>query len=302
MLCGVVDIGSNTVRLNVYRYENNNINIMFSKKETLGLVFYIKKGKLTNEGIKKLVAVLKEIKEDLKYFKIKNYRFFSTASLRNIENRGEVIEIIEDQVAIEIDVLSGEEEGTLSFCGSISTIKKDKGILIDVGGGSVEVVIFKDRKIKERHSIPVGSLKVYNKYVSGMIPNKEEINLIKKIMYSKLDKIGFNEAKIHFMCGVGGSIRAIGKMLVDFNLQEENYDLIDLKLLNNLKEELRHDNKITYNKILQVKPSRIHTLVPTIIIVESIASYFGCDQLQISEFSVREGYLFKKMLDRCQNV
>ena len=54
-----------------------------------------------------------------------------------------------------------------------------------------------------------------------MIPNKEEINLIKKIMYSKLDKIGFNEAKIHFMCGVGGSIRAIGKMLVDFNLQEE---------------------------------------------------------------------------------
>lgn len=299
MLCGVVDIGSNTVRLNVYRHENNNINIMFSKKETLGLVFYIKNRKLTNEGIEKLVAFLKEIKEDLEYFKIKNYRFFSTASLRNIENRDEVIEIIEDQVAIEIDVLSGEEEGTLSFCGSISTIKKDEGILIDVGGGSVEVVIFKDRKIKERHSIPVGSLKVYNKYVSGMIPNKEEINLIKKIMYSKLDKIGFNEAKIHFMCGVGGSIRAIGKMLVDLHLQEENYDLIDLKLLNNLKEELRHDNKITYNKILQVKPSRIHTLVPTIIIVESIASYFGCDQLQISEFSVREGYLFKKMLDRC---
>nr|WP_319373857.1 phosphatase [uncultured Methanobacterium sp.] len=302
MLYGVVDIGSNTVRLNVYRYENNKISVMFSNKENLGLVFYIKNKKLTDEGVEKLVSVLKEMKNDLDYFKIKNYSFFSTASLRNIENRAEVIGIIKNKVNIEIDVLSGEEEGTLSFCGSISTMKKDNGILIDVGGGSVEVVIFRDRKIKEKYSIPLGSLKIYNKYVSGMIPNKEESNLIKETVYSKLDKMDFNEEKIPFMCGVGGSIRAMGKMIIDLHLQDKNYNLIDLKLLNRLKEELKYDNKDTYNKILHVKPSRIHTLVPTLIIVESIASYFGCDQLQISEFSVREGYLFKKMLNRCQNV
>ena len=54
MLYGIVDIGSNTVRLNVYHCENNDIRVMFSKKENLGLAFYIKKGKLTNKGIKKL--------------------------------------------------------------------------------------------------------------------------------------------------------------------------------------------------------------------------------------------------------
>lgn len=302
MLYGVVDIGSNTVRLNVYRYENNKISVMFSNKENLGLVFYIKNEELTDEGVEKLVSVLKEMKNDLDYFKIKNYSFFSTASLRNIENRDEVIGIIKNKVNIEIDVLSGEEEGALSFCGSISTIKKDNGILIDVGGGSVEIVLFKNRKINERYSIPIGSLKIYNRYVSGMVPNKEESNLIKETMHSKLDKMDFNEEKIPFMCGVGGSIRAMGKMIIDLHLQDKNYNLIDLKLLNRLKEELKYDNKDTYNKILHVKPSRIHTLVPTLIIVESIASYFGCDQLQISEFSVREGYLFKKMLNRCQNV
>jgi exopolyphosphatase / guanosine-5'-triphosphate,3'-diphosphate pyrophosphatase len=302
MLYGVIDIGSNTVRLNVYRYENNNIRVMFSKKENLGLIFYIKKGNLINEGVEKLVSVLKELKNDLDYFKIKNYSFFSTASLRNIENRADVIQIIEDKINIKIDVLSGEEEGELSFCGSIFNIKKDDGILIDVGGGSVEIVLFKNRKITEKYSIPIGSLKIYNNYVSEMIPNEEESNLIKEKIYSKLDKIVFNEEKILFMCGVGGSIRAIGKMLVDLHLHEKEDDLINVELLKQLKEELIHNNKDTYNKILHVKPSRIHTLVPSLIIIESITSYFGCEELQISKFSVREGYLFKKMLNRCQNV
>lgn len=307
MLYGIVDIGSNTVRLNVYHCKNNDIRVMFSKKENLGLVFYIKKGKLTNKGIKKLVTLLNEMKADLDYLEIKEY-FFSTASLRNIENHAEVIQIIKDEVNIEIDILSGEEEGELSFCGSISTIKKDNGILIDLGGGSVEIVLFKNKKITEKYSIPVGSLKMYNEYVSDMIPNKKERNLIKERIYFELEKSDLNnEEKIPFMCGIGGSIRAIAKILVDLNLQNKKADLIEVNLLKTLENELNLNelnlnNKDIYYKILQVKPSKIHTLVPALLIVESITSYFGCEKIQISEFSVREGYLLKKVLNRCQNV
>ena len=303
MLYGIVDIGSNTVRLNVYRCEDEDIRVVFSKKDNLGLVFYIKSGKLTNIGIEKLITVLKKIKKDFDYLNIESYRFFSTASLRNIKNSTEVIQIIKDKVNIDIDLLSGEEEGELSFCGSISTIKKDNGILIDLGGGSVEIVLFKNKKIEEEYSIPVGSLKMYNDYVSDMIPNENECNLIKERIYSELAKIGVNnEEKIPFMCGVGGSIRAIGLILVDLNLLKKKAALIDVKLLKQLKNELNLNNKDTYNKILYVKPSRIHTLVPALLMLESITSYFGCEEIQISKFSVREGYLYKKILNRCQNV
>jgi len=302
MLYGIVDIGSNTVKLNVYRCDDD-IKVVFSKKDNLGLVFYIKRGKLTNTGIEKLITVLKKIKKDFDYLNIESYRFFSTASLRNIENSADVIQIIKDKVNIDIDLLSGEEEEELSFCGSISTIKKDNGILIDLGGGSVEIVLFKNKKIEEEYSIPVGSLKMYNDYVSDMIPNENECNLIKERIYSELAKIGVNnEEKIPFMCGVGGSIRAIGLILVDLNLLKKKAALIDVKLLKQLKNELNLNNKDTYNKILYVKPSRIHTLVPALLILESITSYFGCEEIQISKFSVREGYLYKKILNRCQNV
>lgn len=300
MLYGIVDIGSNTVRLNVYRCEDNHINIVFSKKEDLGLVFYIKKGKLTDKGIGKLITVLKNMKNDLDYFKIKNYSFFSTAGLRNILNSTDVIEIIDEKVNIGIDLLSGEEEGELSFYGSISTIKQDDGILIDVGGGSVEIVLFKDKKNISEYSIPVGSLKLYNDYVSNMIPNQEECNQIKDRVYSELEKININpQGKILFMCAVGGGIRAIEKILVDLNLQKRKTELINVELLEQLEKELSHNDKDTYNKILHVKPARIHTLVPALLILESITSYFGVRELQVSKFSVREGYLYKKMLNRC---
>ncbi len=303
MLYGIVDIGSNTVKLNVYRCEDDDIRVLFSKKDNLGLVFYIKGRKLTNTGIEKLINVLKKIKKDFDYLNMGSYRFFSTASLRNIENSADVIQIINDKLNIDIDLLSGEEEGELSFCGSISTIRKDNGILIDLGGGSVEIVLFKNKKIEEEYSIPIGSLKMYNDYVSGMIPNENECNLIKERTNSELAKIGANnEEKIPFMCGVGGSIRAIGLILVDLNLQKKKAALIDVKLLKQLKNELNFNNKDTYNKILYVKPSRIHTLVPALLILESITSYFGCEEIQISKFSVREGYLYKKILNRCQNV
>ena len=302
MLYGIVDIGSNTVKLNVYRCDDD-IKVVFSKKDNLGLVFYIKRGKLTNTGIEKLITVLKKIKKDFDYLNIESYRFFSTASLRNIENSADVIQIIKDKVNIDIDLLSGEEEEELSFCGSISTIKKDNGILIDLGGGSVEIVLFKNKKIEEEYSIPVGSLKMYNDYVSDMIPNENECNLIKERIYSELERVKFkNQEKIPFMCGVGGSIRAIGLILVDLNLLKKKAALIDVKLLKQLKNELNLNNKDTYNKILYVKPSRIHTLVPALLILESITSYFGCEEIQISKFSVREGYLYKKILNRCQNV
>jgi len=233
MLYGIVDIGSNTVRLNVYRC-NDEISVVFSKKENLGLVFYIKKGKLTDKGIEKVITVLKKMKNDLDNLKIDSYSFFSTASLRNIENSDEVIQIIKDQVNIEIDVLSGEEEGELSFCGSVSVIKNYNGILIDLGGGSVEIVLFKDKKIMEKYSIPVGSLKMYNDYVSAMIPTENECNLIKEKIYSELERVKFkNQEKIPFMCGVGGSIRTIEKILIDIM-----YNMLDDQDINKLTSVL----------------------------------------------------------------
>lgn len=295
MLHGIIDIGSNTIRLNVYRVEDEKVNVVVSKKEILGLISYVKKGKLTGKGVKKLVTDLKEMKDLLDLLNIESYHFFATASLRNIKNSAEVTQIIRDRVGIEVDVLSGEEEGELSFYGSLATIKEDDGILFDLGGGSVELVLFQDKKITEKRSIPVGSLKMFDEYVSQMIPTREEAEQIKERVNHELEKTGLKET-IPYMCGVGGALRAVKHLLVDLDLKKPKEDLMDVKLLKQLEAELKHNDKPTYNKILHVKPARIHTLVPALLITDELTSYFGCEKLQVSKYSIREGYLYRKVL------
>ncbi|HPX77792.1 MAG TPA: phosphatase, partial [Methanobacterium sp.] len=117
MLHAVTDIGSNTVKMNVYRVDDHQVEVIFSKKATLGLISYVKRKELSTEGIEKLVTTLEDLKNVLDLLNIKNSHFFSTASLRNIKNSAEVQEIIQKQVDIEVDVLSGEEEGEMSFYG-----------------------------------------------------------------------------------------------------------------------------------------------------------------------------------------
>jgi len=304
MIQGIVDIGSNTIRLNVYFYKNKKFKLLFSKKEKLGLAMYVKNGNLSKEGIEKTILTLKALKKDLKCLKIENFRFFATASLRNIKNTAEVIKIIEKKVKINIHLLSGEKEGELSFIGAKESLQKEKGILVDIGGGSTEIVFFDKKKVKTSYSLPIGPLKIYKNYVSNIFPNKSEKILIEERVIYELDKLNLKKSKIwqkskkkkkNIICGVGGTFRALKETIPSLNVEEEK-KFISPKSLENLEKKLKESDGNTFKKILMINPSRIHTLIPGILMIKIILSYFNCSKIQVSEFGIREGYLQDKIM------
>ena len=63
-----------------------------------------------------------------------------------------------------------------------------------------------------------------------------------------------------------------------------------------LLEDLQEEEKLTLNKILRVAPDRVHTVVPGMIILDTLCDYFGCEEIRMSNFGVREGYLYKKVV------
>lgn len=63
-----------------------------------------------------------------------------------------------------------------------------------------------------------------------------------------------------------------------------------------LLEDLQEEEKLTLNKILRVAPDRVHTMVPGMIILDTLCDYFGCEEIRMSNFGVREGYLYKKVV------
>ena len=87
MIHGIIDIGSNTIRLNVYQINENNVfEILFSKKEAVGIVSYVKKRIMSEEGILKLEQCLIRFKEMMHALNIGSFSAFATDSLRKIDN------------------------------------------------------------------------------------------------------------------------------------------------------------------------------------------------------------------------
>ena len=87
---GVIDIGSNTIRLCIYEAAGGDINLLFNNKNTAGLAGYVKNGALTQKGIKKACSVLKQYKATVKNLPVEKLFVFATASLRNITNTDEI--------------------------------------------------------------------------------------------------------------------------------------------------------------------------------------------------------------------
>lgn len=65
-----------------------------------------------------------------------------------------------------------------------------------------------------------------------------------------------------------------------------------------LLEEFKDEEKQILNKILRVAPDRVHTLIPGMIILDTVCRYCGCDEIVMSSFGVREGYLYKKVVGK----
>ena len=253
---------------------------------------YKKNGKLSKKGIKVLVSTVKKFKKHLKELEVDKTYYFATACLRNVDNTEEVLDIVKNETGITRHVLTSEEEAILTFDAlKGKDLDRDEGVLIDVGGGSSEITVFENNTPLDDVSLPVGSLLMYEEYVSLMFPNEEEKEAIHQRVVEEIEKSGIEKYDQEIMFGVGGTVRVINKMLIHLNLKDETSPLIPIHLLDTLLDELKTNTKEDFDKVLQVKAERIHTLIPGLIIIKTIAEYFEVEYLHIIHHSLKEGVL-----------
>ena len=298
MICAIIDLGSNTIRLCVYEYNESQMKSLLEKKAMAGLANYIKNEKLSNSGVERACEILKEFSDILKNFQVKkeNTHIFATASLRNIVNTKEVIGIIKENTGFEVELLSGEEEATLDFIGATKAVNSDNGILVDIGGGSTELVPFIDKKIQAATSMPIGSLNLYVKYVKKIIPKKDERETIKQAVLENLNTLDLKKQTYQNICGVGGTIRAAAKLSNHiFGLPKNNTN-IEIHHIKQILELIHNSHKNTLTPILQNIPDRVHTIIPGLIIVDTIMDYFQSENITVSKFGIREGYFYERIL------
>lgn len=293
-MIGIIDIGSNTIRLNVYMIQNNEFKIVFSSKEMAGLIGYVDKQQLSEKGIHKLIGILKDFLSVLESLDISEVYPFATASLRNINNSQTVLQRVKDETGLTIDLIEAENEGILGFNGAINYVKVPTALLIDIGGGSTEIVPYSHYKIISSVSLPIGSLSLFKQYVKGIIPTQQEIKNMKKFVTKSLEEYNPHPASFNTLVGVGGTIRAIKK--INAYLYDDN--TITDSRFSAILETISDESDKARDVILKVVPDRIHTIVCGCVILSCLLKHYNVKEIVVSEYGAREGYLILNQLSK----
>lgn len=300
MIYAVIDIGSNTVRLSVYKVHGEKVTNLFNEKEQASLKTYVKDGILSEKGIDRLVSTLKKFKAVVDNFEdIDELHPFATATIRDAANRSEILDRVKKEVGLDIEIISGEEEAKLAFIGASSSVEVSHGILTDIGGGSSEVVIIDQNKVIKSTSLSIGSLSAFNDYVDGLFVNKDEKKDIDTAVKDLLESNKMYREEQELLCAVGGTARATLKFYNEYYNESSYNTVMEASKLNDmLKEFIEKEPRDILDAILAVKPDRVHTLLPGMVILNRLTKYFYCEKISISQTGVREGYVYNKLLGR----
>ncbi|WP_044567471.1 MULTISPECIES: exopolyphosphatase [Anaerococcus] len=300
MIYAVIDIGSNTVRLSVYKVVGQKVSNLFNEKEQASLRSFVKDGVVSEKGIQRLIDVLRMFKNVVDNFEdIDEVHPFATATIRDAANRVEILSRVKEELDLDIEILSGEDEAKLAFIGASSSIEVSRGILTDIGGGSSEIVIIDQNKVIKSTSLSIGSLSAFNDYVDQLFMTTAEKKSIDADMKKMFEDKKFYREKHDLLCAVGGSARASLKFYNEYyKLDSYNTTMQKDKFNSMLKEVIEEEPREILDSILEVKPDRIHTLLPGMAILNRVAKYFYCSEISVSQTGVREGYVYSKLLGR----
>lgn len=279
-MVGIIDIGSNTIRLVAYDKKRRVFNNGLSSE----IINDTKNGILSEDGIEKLVLAVSFLKE--KAGEIPTFAF-GTYAMRVLINKEEVKNRVFEKTGIMIDILSGEDEARYDFYGLLGSISsKESGIGVDLGGGSAQILIFEEGELKTSNSLPLGCRQIKNKFTdSKTVTPNQRARIASYIKFNLASFAGNKAEKIYIM---GGTAKAALK-IYSF-LTGENQNAIKTKNLEDVIKFLSETPASTLKNILR---NRYDNITVGIIIMEEIAKFFSAERICIKKCGVRDGYIYK---------
>lgn len=293
----IIDIGSNSIRLTVYEINGSRFKPLFRAKNMAGLAGYVEIGKLSQDGILAAQAALLEFKEILESLSIETVSVFATASLRNITNTEEAVRTLKRTTGFDIEVISGEEEASMSYFGAMMDLHVQSGAFADIGGASTELIAFENAEAVSSASCRIGSLSLYRRCVGKILPGHKSVIRMSKVLdeeLARLNRFCF-DSRSPLVC-VGGTARTVLQMAKKlFDLPSDCIRITAEQVDEMLRLFLRSEKKAC-RLILRTEPDRIHTIIPGLFILQRVLHLFDSKEIIVSKYGVREGFLCTKVM------
>jgi exopolyphosphatase / guanosine-5'-triphosphate,3'-diphosphate pyrophosphatase len=299
-----IDVGTNTIRLTVAEIESDGTyRILDEEREMVRLGEHLERtGRLSDEAIERALAAIGKMKAIADGFEVRETRAIATSAVREAANGRAFCREVLRRHKVRIDVISGEEEAQLAF-GSASrhfNLEGRSTAVVDIGGGSLEVILATGTVIDQVHSLPLGAVRVTERLVRSDPLKEKHWKLMRKEIDRSLRSIGNPLHRAEIMVGSGGTFTALAHMA---KWQREGrhgsvqgYVLTPAEVVH-LLDQLREAPLDVRRQISGLSPDRADIIVAGATVISRLVKRLGTQQILINESGIREGLLLRMISD-----
>ena len=287
---GIIDIGTNSCRLFIAELENTSEGKKI-KRELVKDVEIVKLGEGVNkthnlnpEAIKRTLDCLKKYKEKASSYGVENIRAFATSAVRDAENREVFLQEV-SKLGIKIECISGKTEATLNFLGN-SLVFKERILVVDIGGGSTEFTLGKDKTIDFIQSINIGAVRATEKFFSDNDYSEEKIEKCKAWIRKNLEILKTIKDRDFKLIGVAGTATT----QISVRDKMEIYDSSKVHMATLTLDELKENLSLFLSKnfeerknIVGLEEKRADVIIAGTLILLTILEELNQEQIIISE-------------------
>jgi exopolyphosphatase/guanosine-5'-triphosphate,3'-diphosphate pyrophosphatase len=300
MRLGVLDIGSNTVHLQVVdTHPGARPNPTYNYKEELRLTEYLQRDNTISQGgIDALRGAVSRALDHAKSVKVEEFLPFATSALRESANGDSILAAINKDLKIDIQVLSGEEEAKLTFLAARRWFGWSSGrlLVIDIGGGSLELAAGTDEAPEVAVSLPLGAARLTQNYLSGDPFSTKSVNVLRDYIEEQLDSI--LPALVHHQdtdraIATSKTLRTLARLCGDwFDGNGKNIKIDAIRKICNRLGDMTLDER---TKLPGVSANRARQIVAGAYVTESVMRNLDLRELEICPWALREGVVLKWM-------
>lgn len=289
-----IDLGSNSFHMVVAQEDGNNIRIVDSLRNPVRLGDGLDKQKnITVETQERALQTLSQFAQRLRGVPKKCIRVVGTNTLRRARNRRQFMAQALKTLGTPIEVISGREEARLIYSAVSHALPEldTKRLVIDIGGGSTELIIGKKRNPCLMESINIGSVSWSKAFFADGKLTKDQFK--KAVLAAQLElehvQKSYTKKGWHEAIGCSGTIKAVSRILLELGLTD---GVITLDAINSLVETMCKATAVSNLELESISKDRAQVISGGLAVLKAIMKSLDIDALHASQVALREGLIF----------
>ncbi len=294
---GAIDIGSNAVLLLVMENDGRLREILDTSTITRLGEGVIRTHRLSAAAVERTTAVLEKYRAILDQNGVASARCFGTSAVREADNRAEFIAMVQERTGLSIEVFSEYQEAYYTYLSvrSDPAIPGDKLMIIDIGGGSTEI-IRGTREVFTRYvSLPVGTVKLTELFIAHDPPLSGEL---KRLVAHVHDRLRHEQKESHAtLVGMAGTMTTLAAMVLGIPFDKERIHgmKISAGLLDDWIGRLAGMTIAERRALPGMEPGREDLLLQGMLLMREIMCFFDAPEFVVSTHGARYGVIYEAL-------